>query len=129
MVAVTCMEIALTTYGTLTWGVAPPVVSALVGALCVVLNCLNYQSIAHSFIHHPFFASHRLNRVFSVISSLALQAPQTLYRVHHLEHHRYNNDRPDPETGRTRDGSSTYRYSKRPGQEEHILAYSLLGPF
>jgi fatty acid desaturase len=128
MVAVSLTEIALLTYGTLSWGTVPGLVSLLVGGLCTVLNCMNYQCIAHSFIHHPFFTSTRANQFFSVVSTLALLAPQTLYRVHHLEHHRFNNDRPDPETRQTRDGSSTYRYSRQPGREENILVYAFWGP-
>jgi len=128
MVAVAGVEVALTAYGTLSWGTVSWLCSALVGLACVTLNCLNYQSIAHSFIHHPFFASRWQNDAYSVFSSLALQAPQTLYRVHHLEHHRYNNYAPDPATGRTLDGSSTYRYSKHPGREEPLWSYALYGP-
>jgi fatty acid desaturase len=128
MVAVTLTEIALTSYATITWGYIPWLASASLGAVGVLLNCLNYQAVAHSFIHHPFFSSWRANRLFSVISSLALQAPQTLYRAHHLDHHRYNNDALDATTGRTKDSSSTYRYSREPGREEHVIAYALLGP-
>jgi len=128
MVAVSVLEIAVTTYGTLCWGSVPLYASLFLGGFAIVLNCMNYQCIAHSFIHHPFFAVPWLNRAFSVVSSLALQAPQTLYRVHHLDHHRYNNDRPDPETGLTGDGSSTYRYSRREGREENLLSYALIGP-
>jgi fatty acid desaturase len=129
MVAITLSEIAAATYGTVYWNSMPLGASLALALYCVVVNCLNYQCIAHSFIHLPFFARQPLNRVFSVVSSVALLAPQTLYREHHLEHHRYNNDRPDPETGKTGDGSSTYRYSQVPGREEHVLLYSLLGPF
>jgi len=128
MVAVSLTEIALATYGTLSWGAVPPLVSLSIGGVCVVLNCMNYQCIAHSFIHHPFFASERANQIFSVLSTLALLAPQTLYRAHHLEHHRFNNDARDAETGQTRDGSSTYRYARQAGREENILSYAFWGP-
>src|SRR5579885_2151215 len=63
----------------------------------------------------------------SVFNSLALGVPQTLYRVHHLNHHRYNNDLRDPSTGRTGDRSSIYRFSKDEAAEP-IWSYSLLGP-
>lgn len=129
MVLVALGEIAITVYGTLSWGAIPLLASAALGAASVVLNCMNYLCISHSFIHHPFFVSRRLNRAFSVVSSLALQAPQTLYREHHLNHHRFTNDRPHPVTGRTGDGSSTWRYSRQPGREEHVLSYSFIGPF
>lgn len=129
MVVVTLTEIAAATWGTLSWGKIPLLGSAAIGLFCVVVNCLNYQCVAHAFIHLPFFSRRPLNRVFSVVSSVALLAPQSLYAAHHLDHHRYNNDRPDPETGRTRDGSSTYRYSRRPGEEEGILSYAFIGPW
>ena len=128
MVAVSLTEIVLTAYGTLRWGVTSLVASVLIGLFCSVLNCLNYMSIAHSFIHHPFFSSRALNKVYSVVISVSLQAPLTLYRAHHLEHHRHNNDRPDPLTGRTKDGSSTFRYGRPRGAEEHVLSYALIGP-
>jgi fatty acid desaturase len=127
MVGVSVVEIALTAYGTISWGNITPLGSVLIAGVCIVLNCMNYQCIAHSFIHHPFFAQRWLNTAFSVVSSLSLQAPQTLYRAHHLEHHRHNNDRPDPQTGRTKDSSSTYRYARR-GAEEHLLSYAFIGP-
>jgi fatty acid desaturase len=128
MVGIALLEIAAVTFGTLGWRALPAAASLLLGAFCVVLNCMNYQCIAHSFIHHPYFSSRLLNRFYSVVSSIALLAPQTLYRAHHLDHHRFNNDRPDPKTGRTRDGSSTYRYSRRLGREEHVWSYALVGP-
>ena len=49
-----------------------------------------------------------------MFNSLLLGGPQTLYRFHHLHHHKYNNDAPDPETGTTKDLSSTWRFSRRP---------------
>jgi fatty acid desaturase len=129
LVIVTWIEIAATALGVATWGRVPILCSAALGLFCVLLNCLNYQAIAHSFVHHPYFSSRLLNRVFSVVSTLALNAPQTLYRAHHLDHHRYNNDPRDASTGTTRDASSTYRYSREPGREEHVIPYALFGPF
>jgi fatty acid desaturase len=64
-----------------------------------------------------------------VFNSLLLGGPQTLYRFHHLHHHRYNNDAPDPETGTTKDLSSTWRFSQWPGFEEGFLSYALQGYF
>ena len=45
--------------------------------------------------------------------------PQSLYRIHHLNHHRFNNH---PE----KDESSTYRHGFG-GKEENIIRYSFLG--
>lgn len=99
------------------------------GAVIVFLNCTNYQCVAHNFLHNPFFQSEWLNNAFSVLNSVALGLPQTLYKYHHLNHHQFNNDVPDPESKTTQDRSSTFRHGRMPGREENILSYSLLGPF
>lgn len=91
----------------------------LLGLLSAFLIAVNYQCIAHNFIHLPFFKNQVLNTCFSVLNSLALGVPQSVYRLHHLNHHRYNND---PEL----DQSSTWRYGKG-GKEEWIISYALLG--
>jgi fatty acid desaturase len=98
------------------------------GAIVVFLICTNYQCVAHNFIHNPFFASERLNAAFSVLNTLCIGVPETLYRVHHLHHHKYNNDAIDPLTGTTHDVTSTFRYGKN-GGEEGIVTYALLGFF
>ena len=99
------------------------------GGVIVFLNCTNYQCVAHNFLHNPFFRWSWLNNVYSVINSLVLGMPQTLYKYHHLNHHQFNNDVPDPESKTTADRSSTFRFARPAGREENILWYSLLGPF
>jgi hypothetical protein len=47
----------------------------------------NSNTIAHNFIHRPFFCSRLLNRLFSVYLTVLLGAPQTLWRDRHLAHH------------------------------------------
>src|SRR5687768_5588521 len=47
----------------------------------------NANTIAHNFIHRPFFASRWLNRLFSFYLSLVLGIPQTIWRSRHLAHH------------------------------------------
>jgi len=47
----------------------------------------NSNTIAHYFIHRPFFRAHTLNTFFSVFQSLLLGVPQTLWRERHLAHH------------------------------------------
>jgi fatty acid desaturase len=106
---------------------APLLIAAGLGF--VFLCCTNYQCVAHNFIHNPFFSREPLNHVFSILNSLSLGMPQTLYRFHHLNHHKYNSDYQDPETGETRDYSSIYRFSRSSGQAEGVWTYSLLGPF
>src|SRR5256884_9508151 len=47
----------------------------------------NSNTIAHNFIHRPFFRSAGMNRVFSAALSVLLGIPQTLWRDRHLAHH------------------------------------------
>jgi hypothetical protein len=48
----------------------------------------NANTIAHNFIHRPFFSWRRANAGFSLFLSLVLGLPQTLWRDRHLAHHR-----------------------------------------
>ena len=75
-------------------------------------------------LHEPA-AEPRLRRV----QLAAHRGPQSLYRIHHLHHHKYNNDAPDPETGTTKDLTSTWRYSPWPWREESFWSYALVGYF
>jgi fatty acid desaturase len=102
--------------------------STMFGLAAVFLMCTNYQCVAHNAIHNPFFSSDTLNRLFSVVNSLCLGVPQSLYRVHHLHHHKYNNDAKDPVTGTTKDVTSTFRYG-RGDSEEPIVPYAAMGFF
>lgn len=47
----------------------------------------NSNTIAHYFIHRPFFASPGVNAVFALYQSVLLGVPQTLWRERHLAHH------------------------------------------
>jgi hypothetical protein len=47
----------------------------------------NSNTIAHNFIHRPFFRSVGMNRLFSAALSVLLGIPQTLWRDRHLAHH------------------------------------------
>jgi hypothetical protein len=47
----------------------------------------NSNTIAHNFIHRPFFRSAGMNRLFSAALSILLGIPQTLWRERHLAHH------------------------------------------
>jgi fatty acid desaturase len=103
--------------------------SLLLGLASTFLMCTNFQCIAHNFIHNAFFASRRANTVFSLFNSLLIGGSQTLYRFHHLNHHRYNNDLPDPANGKAKDFSSTWQHGDPPVREEPFLKYALLGYF
>ena len=84
----------------------------------------NLNSVAHNFIHNPFFRSARLNRLMSLVITLALVSPQTMYRYIHLKHHAGNADRPGPD-GRTIDPLSIYQHGAD-GKPEPMLAYVFL---
>jgi fatty acid desaturase len=127
LVALPLIEAPLHVYGTATFGQLSVLMTVSLGALLVFFICTNFQCTAHNFLHNPFFVSTRLNQIFSVFNTLVLGMPQSLYRLHHLHHHKYNNDEQDPKTGLTQDRTSTYRYARRLGQEEPILSYALLG--
>ena len=47
----------------------------------------NANTIAHNFLHRPFFRSRALNRSYSVFLSLVLGVPQSVWRDRHLAHH------------------------------------------
>src|SRR5580692_8822567 len=47
----------------------------------------NSNTIAHNFVHRPFFRSAGMNRLFSAALSVLLGIPQTLWRDRHLAHH------------------------------------------
>src|SRR4051794_1617668 len=89
LVLLALAQFGLLLYGVLTFGSVPWGVSLAVGLLTVFLVCTNFQCVAHNFLHNPFFTSTSLNRLFALFNSLLLGGPQTLYRLHHLHHHRY----------------------------------------
>jgi fatty acid desaturase len=103
-------------------------VSLAIGILSVLLMCTNFVCVAHNHMHNPFFSDKRLNTLFGVFNSLLIGNPSSLYRVHHLNHHRHNNDAFDPRTGSTKDIASTWRYG-RPPEEEGIMKYALFACF
>jgi fatty acid desaturase len=47
----------------------------------------NSNTIAHNFIHRPFFRGRTLNRLFALYQSVLLGVPQSLWRDRHLAHH------------------------------------------
>lgn len=85
----------------------------------------NLDSVAHNFIHNPFFASPRLNRLMEFVLTLENGTPQTMYRWVHMRHHAGNSDRPDA-AGETVDPISVYRWGAD-GKAEPMWRYVLLG--
>jgi hypothetical protein len=62
----------------LAWPVAPVIAVGL---------WWNSNTIAHYFIHCPFFHSRRLNALFGLYQSVLLGVPQSIWRDRHLAHH------------------------------------------
>jgi len=93
-----------------------------IGVAVVIIGfyCTNYQCVSHNFIHNNFFVNKKLNKVFSVLNSMAMGLPQTLYYHHHMNHHRFTNSE--------KDISSLFNHSKEE-VEEGILSYSFIGFF
>jgi fatty acid desaturase len=46
------------------------------------------NTVAHNFIHTPFFRSRSLNRLYSIYLSALMGFPQGRWRARHLQHHR-----------------------------------------
>jgi fatty acid desaturase len=45
------------------------------------------NTIAHNFIHRPFFRRRAANRLFALFLTLLLGIPQSVWRDRHLAHH------------------------------------------
>lgn len=125
LLAISVLHVAGLFYLVLNFKVMDLSALLICGFAIVFLICTNYQCVAHNFIHHPFFTERYLNTLFSIFNTLALGSPQSIYRVHHLLHHKYNNKYTETE----KDESSIFLYSKKMQVPESILSYSLLGPF
>jgi fatty acid desaturase len=57
-------------------------------ALIAVGQWWTANTVAHNFIHTPFFRSRTLNRLYSIYLSALVGFPQELWRGRHLRHHR-----------------------------------------
>ena len=92
----------------------------------VYANCINanINGISHNFIHNPYFRSPLLNRLFSLMESIACCFSQTYYDVVHMQHHKGNSDKQD-ETGETVDWISIYRHG-HDGEAENVWSYVFL---
>jgi len=87
----------------------------------------NLNSVAHNFIHNPFFVSKAANRAIAYLLSFTLVTPQTMYRYVHLKHHAGNADRPK-EFGKTIDPLSIYQFGGD-GKAEPLWSYVFLQYF
>ena len=87
----------------------------------------NINGVGHNFIHNPFFRSPFLNRIFSLLQSVACCFSQTYYDAVHMQHHKGNADRPD-EHGETIDWISIYKHG-HDGEAENPWSYVFLSFF
>jgi fatty acid desaturase len=87
----------------------------------------NINGLAHNFIHNPFFRSPLLNRLFSLLNSIAACFSQTYYDAVHMRHHRGNSDRQN-DNGETIDWLSIYRHG-HDGEAENPWSYVFLSFF
>jgi fatty acid desaturase len=127
LVAVSALGLALLAFAYVVVPSWPwPATLALLIAMSFLV-CTNYQCVAHNFVHNEFFSSRWLNVAFSVVNSLALGFSETVFREHHINHHRFNNA-PFARDGSLGDLSSLQRYSPEPGKDEPFLRYILLSP-
>jgi fatty acid desaturase len=78
------------------WDALFVVLSAVHGALLLLVPSVllvgiglwwNANTIAHNFIHRPFFRARAANRAYSAFLSLVLGVPQSVWRERHLAHH------------------------------------------
>ena len=96
----------------------------LVYAFCINANI---NGISHNFIHNPYFRSPLLNRLFSLMESVACCFSQTYYDVVHMQHHKGNSDKQD-EHGDTADWISIYRHG-HDDEAENVWSYTFLSFF
>jgi fatty acid desaturase len=82
------------------------------------------DTVAHNFVHNPFFVSEGLNRVTRFMLSAIIGTPQTAYAFNHMRHHAGSSDRPGPD-GATLDPISLYQYGAD-GKAEPVWRYAVL---
>ncbi|MBV9657008.1 MAG: fatty acid desaturase [Verrucomicrobia bacterium] len=100
----------------------------ILGLIYAVAINANINGISHNFIHSPYFRAPLLNRLFSVVESLACCFSQTYYDVVHTQHHKGNSDKKDAETGDTVDWISIYRHG-HDDEAENVWSYVFLSFF
>ena len=95
------------------------------GGACLYAFAIGWSldSVAHNFIHNPFFVWRPLNRLMSYALTLTNGAPQSMYAYVHMRHHAGNSDRQGAD-GTTVDPISLYRYGRN-GDIEPAWSYVL----
>lgn len=127
LVIVAFSQVALWAYAVSNYSTLSPVALLGCGVAIIFMLCMNYQCVAHNFIHNEFFKSKALNYGFSVVNSIALGMPQSVYKAHHVNHHMYNND--GWRSGRAPGDRSSLFYYGDDGKQESLLSYTFLSYF
>lgn len=125
LLAATAMQMFVNIWVAATWNERTVLQLFLLWPAAVAMFWYNPMVATHNFLHTPWFKSELANRVYAAVNSINLGIPQILCRFHHLNHHRYGNDRKGA-NGLTKDHSSTYAFGKG-GQHENVLTYCAMG--
>ena len=105
----------------------PTWIMLILGFIYSLMINANINGVGHNFIHNPFFRAPILNRIFSLLQSIACCFSQTYYDAVHMRHHQGNADRPD-ERGETIDWISIYKHG-HDGEAENPWSYVFLSFF
>ncbi len=124
---VTAAQISGNVWLAATWNERSPLQLLLLWPIFLLLFWYNPAIATHNFLHTPWFKFFFIDPPSAEIYTVNLGLPQTLYRFHHLNHHRYGNDTRG-KNSLTRDHSSTYAFGKN-GKHENVIAYCALGLF
>jgi fatty acid desaturase len=126
-VSITLAQVGFVLYWATAFSSLHPAWIALFALVHIVGVNTHLQVMTHYFLHTPFFKSPVLNSIYGVFNSFIISTPQSFYWLIHMLHHRFGNDRRDPDDGTTKDPTSTYRYGKD-GNHEAWWRYMLVGP-
>jgi fatty acid desaturase len=107
--------------------IAPLWLMLVLGFLYANAVNANINGISHNFIHNQYFRSPLLNRLFSLLESIACCFSQTYYDVVHMQHHKGNSDKKG-ENGETVDWISIYRHG-HDDEAENVWSYVFLSFF
>lgn len=128
MVALSAAHLATTVWLASTWSAASPGWRLASFALVLLMTIYSVIVITHLFTHTPWFQSHALNALGSMLHSINIGQSAKVYELMHVRnHHCYGNDRRGPD-GQCRDFSSTFQEGRN-GQHASLARYAFLGAF
>jgi fatty acid desaturase len=125
--AVTLFQLGLNLWLAATWDDRSLAQNLWFLPVCLLLFWYNGLVASHNFVHTAWFKSDLLNRSYAVLNSVNIGVPHSHYRLEHVKHHRWVNDRVGA-SGTTNDPTSTFACGTR-GDHEHPFSYCFLGLF